>query len=347
MIRLLTLLSLLIFAMEICYAQTSSYQAQLDSLLNAKTERPFNGIVLIVQNGGVAYNKTYGYADLAHETPLNSSHQFVIGSISKQITAVLVLQEYEKGRIKLHVPIRTYLPALPQPWADSVTVHQLLTHTHGIHRIDQPLKFKAGSQYAYSQLGYELLAQIVERTSQKTFEQASAELFAKCGILNTHHPAINKHKSLVTAYTEGADGRLDVETEMFEHYVAAGGFVSTAPDLALWNQHLFGGKLLSRKTMQLLTTKHKGAVRNHSLFGITAYGYGITVDTKNDILQWGQTGYTPGFVSMNFYYPKTKTSLIVLSNIAYGGDNFNTTFYHHIEIQKILRESELVRKGGL
>ncbi|MBK8627637.1 MAG: hypothetical protein IPN86_19345 [Saprospiraceae bacterium] len=52
--------------------------------------------------------------------------------------------------------------------------------------------------------------------------------------------------------------------------------------------------------MEILKTKQKGAVRNHPIFGNTAYGYGITIDTKEDIIQYGQTGFAPGFVSMNF-----------------------------------------------
>ncbi|MBG7610695.1 serine hydrolase, partial [Polaribacter sp. BAL334] len=90
-------------------------------------------------------------------------------------------------------------------------------------------------------------------------------------------------------------------------------------------------------TMNLLKTKQNGAVRDHPIFGITEYGYGITVDTKENILQFGQTGFAPGFISMNFYFPKTKTSVIVLSNIAYDTDDLKKTFYHHTELLKMIR----------
>jgi D-alanyl-D-alanine carboxypeptidase len=90
----------------------------------------------------------------------------------------------------------------------------------------------------------------------------------------------------------------------------------------------------------MLTMKQNGAVRNHPLFGNTEYGYGITIDTKENILQLGQTGFTPGFVSMNFYFPKTKTSVIILENIAYDVNDLKKTFIYHTEILKKIRQEQ-------
>ncbi|HEX9513956.1 MAG TPA: serine hydrolase domain-containing protein [Puia sp.] len=68
------------------------------------------------------------------------------GSISKQITAVLVLRAYDQGKLRLQDTLRRYLPDLKASWADSITVHQLLTHTHGITYLDQPLRNGLHSQ---------------------------------------------------------------------------------------------------------------------------------------------------------------------------------------------------------
>ena len=88
--------------------------------------------------------------------------------------------------------------------------------------------------------------------------------------------------------------------------------------------------------MKTLETKQKGAVRNYSIFGMTEYG--LTVDTKENILQLGQTGFSPGFISMSYYFPKTKTSVIVLENIVYDTNNLEKAFYYHKSILKIVRE---------
>lgn len=321
----------------VAFGQQNKVAIEIDSLISAKTTEPFNGIILFAENSTTKYAKSVGYSDMKKKEPLKLYDQFVVGSISKQFTAVLVLREFDKGNIDLFVPIHKYLSELTQSWADTVTVHHLLTHMHGISQLDKPTSFKVGTQYAYSQIGYDLLAKIIEKTSGKPFVELSENLFRECGMENTFHPDSKKYNHLVKGYTENENGEIVYETETFQNYVAAGSFISTADDLNIWNSLLYRGKLLKAKTMKILTTKQKGAVRNHPMFGDTYYGYGITVDTKDNIIQYGQTGFAPGFVSMSFYFPKNKTSIIVLENIAYDTDDLKKTFYYHTEILKIVR----------
>lgn len=315
----------------------NSIEKQIDSLISAKTSKPFNGIILISHNGQTKYVESFGYSDIENRTALKLNDQFVIGSISKQFTAVLVLREVNKGNIDLFTPIRKYLPELSQNWADTVTVHHLLTHMHGITQLGKSTAFKVGTQYSYSQIGYDLLAKIIEKSSGKSFAELSKNLFKECGMENTFHPDIMKYNNLVKGYTENKNGEIEQETETFQNYVAAGSFISTVNDLSIWNSLFYSGKLLKKKTMKMVQTKQNGAVRNHPIFGITEYGYGITIDTKENIVQYGQTGFAPGFISMNFYFPKTKTSVVVLENIAYDTNDLKKTFYYHTEILKTVR----------
>jgi len=120
----------------------------------------FNGVILVTKDTTTIYSKVFGFSDLENKTLMNMENQFVIGSISKQITAVLVLREYEKGNLVLDDKIIQYLPDIKQAWAKEVTIHHLLVHTHGIIDLNKLLEFELGSQFHYSQLGYELLAQI-------------------------------------------------------------------------------------------------------------------------------------------------------------------------------------------
>jgi len=312
-------------------------ETQIDSLVSASTRKPFNGIILISRNGQTKYIKNFGYSDVVNRTALKLNDQFVIGSISKQFTAVLVLREFDKGSIDLFTPIRKYLPELTQSWADTVTVHHLLTHMHGITQLDKPTAFKVGTQFSYSQIGYDLLAKIIEKSSGKSFAELSEDLFKECGMVNTFHPEIKKYNNLVKGYTEIENGKIELETEAFQNYVAAGSFISTVNDLSIWNNLFYKGKFLKKKTMRMMLTKQNGAVRNHPIFGNTDYGYGITIDTKENIVQYGQTGFAPGFVSMNFYFPKTETSVVVLENIAYDTNDLKKAFYYHTEIIKTVR----------
>lgn len=312
---------------------------QIDSLINTKSMKPFNGVIAIAKHGKVQYFKTKGFADNEKKILLKRNDQYVIGSISKQFTAALMLRAFDAGKVELHKPIKSYLPNLRITWADSVTIHQLLTHTHGITALNKPLLFKAGTQYVYSQIGYDLLAQILESVTQQSFAQLADELFKKCGMQNTFHPSLKKYKNLVKGYSEQENGNLVFETATFENYPAAGSFISSVDDLVKWNEWLYSGKLFKPTTFQMMKTKQLVAVRQHPLFGKTEYGYGITVDDKEGLLQLGQTGYAPGFISMNFYFPETQTSLIILDNYVWNPDELNKAFRYHTEILKYVIES--------
>lgn len=319
------------------FAQCDKLNSAVDSLLKIKTATPFNGIIYCVSDENVLVSKVQGFSDLTAKSPLKLTDQFVVGSISKQFTAVLILKEYERNNVQLHVPIRWYMPELKQKWADSVTIHQLLTHTHGIVDMDKPSIFPAGTQFNYSQIGYDLLAKIAERATGKKLEILSKELFDKCGMINTLHPASEGITSLAIGYTE-KNKKIEIDINSFQNYPAAGSFISTVEDLARWNACLYGGKVLKKKTLKLMQTPQQGAVRNHPLFGETLYGYGITVTGEKEQLQFGQTGFAPGFVSMNYYFPNTKTSLIMLSNVAYGDDDLKKAFEYHLKVLELYQK---------
>jgi D-alanyl-D-alanine carboxypeptidase len=337
-----TIFSFLLF---VSTAIGQAYDNRIDSLIFAQSAKPFNGVILISQNGKTKYSNISGYSDIEKKEVLRNNDQFVIGSISKQFTAVLVLREFDKGHLDLFTPIHQYLPELTQSWADTVTVHHLLVHMHGIIQIDKPTVFKVGTQYLYSQIGYDILTKIIEKTSRQSFAELSMNLFEECGMKNTFHPDIKEYKNLVKGYTETENREIEFETETFQNYVAAGSFISTIGDLNRWNNKLYSGKLLKEETMKMLVSKQKGAVRNHPIFGETEYGYGITVDTKGNILQYGQTGFAPGFISMSYYFPKNQTSVIVLSNIAYDTDDLKKAFYYHTAILEIVRQ-EIKKTSG-
>lgn len=330
-------IGILLIISNLSWSQQLDLTIQIDSLLKTKTFKPFNGSVLINQGKKQIYSTGNGFSDLDKKTPLKQESQFVIGSISKQITAVLILQEYDKGTLELDVPIKKYLPELTQKWANKVTIRHLLTHMHGIEKRDEPLKFKPGTKFEYSQIGFDILSSILESLTHKSFAELSLDLFQKCNMTNTFHPDSKKHHNLVFGYTENEKGELKIERNSLNNYVAAGGFISTISDLHQWNELLYEGKLLSIATFKMLTTIQKGAIRNHPLFGKTTYGLGLTVDYKDGLLQYGQTGFAPGFVSLNFYYPKTNTSLIILENVVYDANDLNKAFYYHIKILDLVR----------
>lgn len=209
---------------------------------------------------------------------------------------------------------------------------------HGIRKLDQPTVFAVGSKYEYSQIGFKLLEMVMEKTSGKSFKELSTELFAECGLTITFHPDEKRNIEIVTSFT-GDGGTLEVEKSSLMHYPSAGAFISTAQDLVKWNKLFYSGKLFSPTSFKTLITKQDGAVRQHPLFQDTYYGYGITVDNKDNIVQYGQTGFAPGFVSLNFYYPEKDLSIVILSNVVWDENNIQNAFTYHMSIWKKVREN--------
>jgi CubicO group peptidase (beta-lactamase class C family) len=308
-------------------------KSKIDSVIN---NSHFNGVVLLTKDTTKIYNKAIGYSDIENKTPIKLNDQFVIGSISKQITTVLVLREYEKENIRLDDKINRYLSEINQPWIKEVTIHQLLTHTHGIVDLDKPLEFEQGSQFHYSQLGYELLAHILEKVTAKTFEELSTELFEQYGLENTFHPDNKAYKNLVKGYEESENEILKYCSNSLFNYVPAGSFISNVQDLNKWNQLLHAGKLVKKETLELMKIKY--ATRIHPIFDAVEYGYGLLFKDKEENIQIGALGYAPGFVSACYFYPQTNMNVIVLENIAYDLDDFKKTFKVHTEIMELIKK---------
>lgn len=311
---------------------------KIDSLLAQVTPHAFNGIALIAPEGKAPYLKLKGFSNLDNQTKLKVDDQFVIGSISKQITAALILLEWERGNLKLEAAIGEYLPTIKPTWKDSVTVHHLLSHTHGIVTREGLLAFEPGAQFQYSQLGYQLLAEILEVVKQEPFEQLSEAFFKQYDLLNTTHPKHKNYPSLVKGYSENENQKIEFEPNSFENYVAAGGFVSTVEDLAKWNTLLYEKQLLKKETLALMAQKH--ATRQHPIWGELDYGYGLTFKANENQTLIGALGFAPGFVSSCFYLPQSKTSVVLLENVAQNLNDFRDVFFFHLAILDFMKAQE-------
>ena len=315
--------------------EPKAYSELITKIDSIAVAHAFNGVILLTKDTTTIYSKAFGYSDLESKTPLNMESQFVIGSISKQITAVLVLREYEKGNLKLDDRIIQHLPDIEQPWAKAVSIHHLLVHTHGITDLNKPLEFEPGSQFDYSQLGYELLAQILEKTTGNTFHELASDLFSRYGLKNTYHPDAKNYTNLVKGYEEAEKGKLSFATNSLDNYAAAGSFISNAGDLNQWNELLYSGKLVREETLALMKTRY--ATRLHPVFDKIEYGYGLLFKEGENAIQIGAFGYAPGFVSACYRYPQSNMNLILLENTARKLDNFKETFRAQTEIMELLK----------
>lgn len=338
----------LVFTSCTAYAQQKdNYSAKIDSLVKDTHPRSFNGVVFIQQNGKTKYEKAYGYVDFNKKTPLKISDRFSTMSIAKQITATLILQEVEKGTIDLHKPIRKYLPDFKYSWADTITVHHLLNHTSGLYSDDlKPnLKLKTGKEFSYSNVGYSVAGMVLEKQSGKTYNELVTALFKKCKMNKSSYPTEISSQLLTKGHTIRKDGtfKLNEKSSFNASYYFGSHLIVNAQDLAKWNEYLHNGKLLRPETYKLMTNYSTTAT--HQLFSEEpiGYGYGLRINDKADVYEIGHTGFHPGegFTAVNLYYPKTKTSIIVMENVA--NENFDIAYYFEQEIRKLVKESELLK----
>jgi CubicO group peptidase (beta-lactamase class C family) len=204
---------------------------------------------------------------------------------------------------------------------------------------DKPLAFRPGTQFLYSGiLGYRLLARIAEKASRKTYPELAAALFNRCGLRNTTIPARYRKGGLVGSFTEAPSGELKPQQyamKDLEPPTPAGGVISTATDLARWNECLHGGKLLEASTYKLMTTVY--AARPHARWGEVGYGYGLQVDHEGGVLEYSHSGTLAGFIATNLYYPASGTSIVVLENVAWDFNDQLRMFYFHDQIRRLFR----------
>src|SRR5688500_10291675 len=217
-------------------------------------------------------------ADLEHDAPNKSDMIFEAGSVSKQFTAAAVLLLAAEGKLSLDDPARKYVPELPD-YGVPLTIRHMLTHTSGLrdwgelaaiagwprttrahthaHALDiisrqKALNFPPGTEYSYSNSGYNLAAMIVARLSGKSFADFSRErIFEPLGMTRTSwrddHTRIVKHRAIAYAQT-GDRFRINMP---FEDVHGNGGLLTTVGDLLKWNENFVEPKVGDRPLVTL------------------------------------------------------------------------------------------------
>ncbi|WP_460533978.1 serine hydrolase domain-containing protein [Chitinimonas naiadis] len=312
-------------------------QQTLGELLRATQPHAFSGGVRVEQAGEPLY--TYAGAPDDRPTPTLDS-QYLIGSLSKQITATLVLREISAGRLTLDTTLDQALPDLQEPWADKVSIAQLLDHTAGINGPGQVLQSRPGQRFAYTNWGYELLGRVVAQRSGQTYASQASALFKLCGMDHSKVPDSGtvadmqvSLPKLLGGEVEQADGWLLPSTRLYLQAEApAGGLVSTLGDLAAWNRCLHGGPALQAAQYQAMTQPAPSAHRAHR-WGELGYGYGLQVLKQDGWLEYSHSGYIGGYIATLLAYPRQQLNVVILENTAWRGEDPARAFAFHDRIR--------------
>ncbi|WP_027381195.1 serine hydrolase domain-containing protein [Chryseobacterium daeguense] len=307
---------------------------QIDSVFSKYN---FNGSVAVFKDSVELYRKNQGYADFKNKTKIDDRTVFAIGSVTKQFTAVLILLQMEQKKLNVEDKVSKYVSEFQNKDYENITIHQLLNHTSGLNTLGGKLQFKSGTDFFYSNDGFNTLGKIIEKVSGKSYEKNVSELFHKAGMNSSSTGNSFKGNNFAGAYL--GTGKVYEEIQNMpkrlgnkEIGIPAGGILSTVGDLHTWNNALYSGKILNRETLKKFEVK--SAERHHPVFGKMGYGYGIMSNIGHPA-SYFHSGYVKGSPSLNIFYPETRTSVIILSNIADEEKGKNLIFKPHVEIKKI------------
>ena len=292
----------------------------------------FSGAILVARDGKVLVSKGYGMADLENDVPNTPETKFRIASVTKQFTAAAVLLLQERGKLSVQDSVCKHVAPCPEAW-QPVTIHHLLSHTAGMPDFtgfpdyartmretatveslitrfrDRPLDFKPGENFRYSNSGYVLLGHVIEKVSGQSYESFLREnIFGPLGMTNTGYDrAAGIVKRRARGYAAGPDGPVNANYLDMSIPFAAGGLYSTVGDLYLWDQALYGEKILKKPSLDAMFT----AVRDD-------YGYGYRVNKLFNRRHAVHGGGIEGFRTTINRFPDDRVTVIVLSNYEAG-----------------------------
>jgi len=300
--------------------------------------------VAVVQHGQPIWSAGFGMSDLEDFTPATSSTLYRLGSISKPITAVAILQLFERGKLDLDAPVQKYCPAFPQK--DSpITSRQLLAHLGGIRHYNQdgkgdvpdysarhfanmeeslqlfagdPLVAKPGTQFHYSTYGYTLLGCVLEgASSQKYVDFIRENVLRPAGMEHTQADdffAIVPHRT--RWYHKDKSGAVRNAGVLDSSYkIPGGGLISSADDMANFEAAILAGKLVKRSTQDLMWTVAQPTEGRPS-----HYALGWFVADKFGVHTVGHDGGQQGTSTAILIVPERGLGAVVLANM----DSVNT-----------------------
>jgi CubicO group peptidase (beta-lactamase class C family) len=328
------LLALIMCALFLWRRSSGQIGREADAYLRMQVHNShFSGAVLVARNNRVLFEQAYGYANIEWRIPNTLDTKFRLASLTKQFTAVTIMQLQRDGKLRVEDSICQYLSPCPENWAP-VTIHHLLSHTSGIHNFtddasfttdnklklshdqivarfrERPLQFTPGEKFSYSNSNYFLLGMIIEKvTGQSYGDVLSRRLFRPLGMRDTD---VDQTQSIVAhranGYRLGVNGELlNADYEDLSWSFGASGVYSTLDDLRKWNEALDTDTVLPQPILRRMWT----AVKED-------YGYGwfapaISASTLNRRVVY-HSGLEGGFVSCMSRFPQEQLLVIVLAN---------------------------------
>lgn len=347
--KYITLIStLVLIPVAFCLAQMNT--TKMDSMIaRSAVEDSFEGTILIADRGEIVLQRSFGYKDAKKEQRIGDDTKFGIASITKMITAIIVLQLVEEGEFKLTDNLQSLLPSIKIPNADKITVHHLLLHISGLPNEDdliylQPKtpgefvletigkkkKLKGFGKFNYANIDYVLLGLIIESVEEKSWQESVRErMIDKLALSNTGFLAKGNYPENF-AYSYSFDEQGERKSDPLfhiENFYAAGCMYSTAEDLLKIDQAMYGQKLLKEETKETMFKSYPEY--NYSGYSVWTYRYPF-VESRPRIME--RRGGILGSNSVLVRILESNQTIVILSN----NNQFNPDSFGN---QKNLKEA--------
>jgi CubicO group peptidase (beta-lactamase class C family) len=294
----------------------------------------FSGSVLVTRDEAVVVQASGGVADASAGVLCTPGTRFQIASVSKQLTAAMVMLLVEDGGVALGNPLDRFLPACPAHWRD-LTLHQLLTHTSGLGHwgdrpgFDQnhpgtpdeflarfaevPLRSTPGTRWSYSSPGYLLAARVVEAVSAAAYADVLTErILAPVGLTAS---VVGRTPADDAAWGYRAGNRVDVPE--FAAIPGTGDVWSTVDDLARYAMAFEAGEVLSRSSRAAMVHRQVALSDRpdpDDPAPADGYGYGYFLGTVGGHRARFHPGDNPGYQSFLAYLPDRHVTIVILCN---------------------------------
>lgn len=312
---------LLLFFLTTCTSNPGRTKEEKISFLLQKSfeNNEFVGDVLVADEGNVILKKSFGSADRERNVKNTDTTKFLIASISKPITAILILRFVDKKIIQLDDKVSKYF-AVSNPKVGSISVHQLLTHTSGLNEFinkqqnmvmtslleKASLKFEPGTDFEYSNSGYVLLKEIAEAATKRTYSQLVQEEIFNVAGMTSSGVARNSTIALLAKGYKDATQKQEVAVDFpIENVDGAGSIYSTVDDLYKLDRVLYTDKIVSNEMREELLKQHVPE----------KYSYGWFVKERGGIwdVYW-QKGNLPGITSYISRRVQKNQLVVLLAN---------------------------------
>ncbi len=308
---------------------------RIESYIKECNKNGVSGSVLVAQKEKVLFSGGFGLSNRNENLQITEETIFTTGSITKQFTATAILRLQEEGKLSVEDSISKFLVNVPIDKKD-ITIYQLLTHTSGIKAnlenagdfypiekeeflrkiFHSSLNFPPGSEHRYSNIGYSILAIIIEEITQLDYEEyLQQELFSKAKMKNTGY-LLPKWDETKMAHAYKCQENRATHLEKWKstsnlvsyHLKGNGGILSTPSDLYKWYIALKKNIIIGEKSFEDLVYPHVLVRKN----GKYRYGYGWVISKSDrNTKKIAHNGFNGVFYAELIRLPEEKHTVII------------------------------------